>query len=164
MISEGLVEEGLRVIRAVHDRHHPVKRNPWNEVECSDHYARAMASYGAFVAACGFEYHGPKGRMAFAPKIGPKAFRAAFTAAEGWGTYRQRRDGKGFEAGVLVRHGSLRLETLVLAPGATGKVRVTMGGREVAAHPRREGDRLTLAFAPEVRLKEDDELVVRVDA
>ncbi len=44
MIWEGLVTEGLAVARAVHDRYHPSRRNPWNEVECGDHYARSMAS------------------------------------------------------------------------------------------------------------------------
>ena len=60
MIWEGMLTEGLAVTRAVHDRYHASRRNPWNEVECGDHYARSMASYGVFLAACGFEYHGPK--------------------------------------------------------------------------------------------------------
>ena len=69
MIWEGMVTEGLAVTRAVHDRYHPSRRNPWNEVECGDHYARSMASYGVFLAACGFEYHGPKGHLGFAPRV-----------------------------------------------------------------------------------------------
>ena len=67
MIWEGMVTEGLAVTRAVHDRYHPSRRNPWNEVECGDHYARSMASYGVFLAACGFEYHGPKGHLGLRP-------------------------------------------------------------------------------------------------
>jgi hypothetical protein len=46
MVWEGMVEEALLICRAVHDRDHPSKRNPWNEVECGDHYARGLASYG----------------------------------------------------------------------------------------------------------------------
>ena len=60
MIWEGLTQEGLAVTRALHDRYHASRRNPWNEVECGDHYARSMASYGVYLAACGFEYHGPQ--------------------------------------------------------------------------------------------------------
>ena len=41
----------MAITRMIHDRYHPARRNPWNEVECSDHYARAMASYGVFLAA-----------------------------------------------------------------------------------------------------------------
>ena len=76
MIWEGMVQEGLAVTRAIHDRYHASRRNPWNEVECGDHYARAMASYGVFLAACGYEYHGPKGHLGFAPRLTPEDFRA----------------------------------------------------------------------------------------
>jgi uncharacterized protein (DUF608 family) len=163
MIQEGLTEEGLRIVKAVHDRHHPAKRNPWNEVECSDHYARAMASYGVFTAASGFEIHGPKGHLGFAPKIGADDFRAAFTGAEGWGTYRQK-IGKDMEAGLLVRHGSVRLKTLSLEIPLMlkGMVRVTMNGRAVPTTASRQGEKTTLTFANELRLKEGDELVVHV--
>jgi len=103
MIWEGLVQKGLAVVRTIHDRYHPSKRNPWNEVECGDHYARAMASYGVYLAACGYEYHGPKGHLGFEPRLAPEDFRAAFTAAEGWGTFHQKRDAAGLRAGLEVR-------------------------------------------------------------
>ena len=62
MMAEGMTDEALIITRSIHDRYHAAKRNPYNEIECSDHYARAMASYGTFITACGFEYHGPKER------------------------------------------------------------------------------------------------------
>ncbi len=67
MLWEGLVDKALVLTRMIHDRHHASRRSPYNEVECSDHYARAMSSHGTFLAACGFDYHGPKGHIAFAP-------------------------------------------------------------------------------------------------
>ena len=87
MIAAGMLTEGLAIERTIHDRYHAARRNPWNEVECGDHYARAMASHGVFLAACGYEHHGPKGHLGFAPRLTPADFRAPFTAAEGWGTY-----------------------------------------------------------------------------
>ena len=73
MLWEGMIQEGLAITRAVHDRYHASRRNPWNEVECGDHYARSMASYGVYLAACGYEYHGPKGHLGFAPRVDRKS-------------------------------------------------------------------------------------------
>jgi non-lysosomal glucosylceramidase len=118
MVWENMLTEGLAVMRAVHDRYHPSRRNPWNEVECGDHYARSMAAYGVFIAACGFECHGPKGHIGFAPRVGPENFKSPFTAAEGWGTYQQQRTPSGMSCSILVKHGSLRIRTISLAPPA----------------------------------------------
>ena len=68
MMAEGMTEESLVLTRSIHDRYHAYKRNPFNEIECSDHYGRAMASYGTFISACGFTYHGPKGPYRFCPQ------------------------------------------------------------------------------------------------
>lgn len=112
MLWEGMVTEGLAITRAVHDRYHASRRNPWNEVECGDHYVRSMASYGVFTAACGFEYHGPRGHIGFAPKLTPDNFKAAFTAAEGWGTYHQSRATQSQIHVLEVKSGKLRLNSL----------------------------------------------------
>ncbi|MDW8038650.1 MAG: GH116 family glycosyl hydrolase, partial [Thermoguttaceae bacterium] len=116
MIAEGMVEEGLAITRLVHDRYHPAKRNPWNEVECGDHYARSMASYGVFLAICGYHYEGPRGLLAFAPRLHPENFRAAFTTAEGWGTYSQKLQPDGLHVQLQLRWGRLKLQTLTLSP------------------------------------------------
>ncbi len=100
MIAEGMVQEGLTLVRAIHDRYQARKRNPYNEIECSDHYGRAMASYGAFVALCGFQVHGPTHKMSFAPKVKGR-FRVPFINEQGWGTY--ERSASGQESVAYVR-------------------------------------------------------------
>jgi len=166
MIAEGLVLEGLAVTRAIHDRYHASRRNPFNEIECSDHYARAMASYGSFVTICGFEYHGPHGHLGFSPRISPEHFRAPFTAAEGWGTFSQEVTGKTMEAHVAVKHGGLRLSTLTLSPppGAeNGRVVVTLGGRHLAAtHAVNKEGRLRLTLAHPLLLVAGQTLTAKI--
>jgi uncharacterized protein (DUF608 family) len=86
MISEGLVKEGLKVVRAIHERYSPSLRNPYNEVECSDHYGRAMASFGAYVSLTGMHIDSPKNVVALNPKTPQGKVRCAFVDAFGWGT------------------------------------------------------------------------------
>lgn len=114
MLWEEMVTEGLAVARAIYDRYDPRKRNPFNEVECGNHYSRAMASYGAYLAVCGYEYNGPAGMLGFAPRIQPEKFRAAFTAAAGWGTFSQKiADGR-LRAVIEIKWGTLKLRVVKL--------------------------------------------------
>lgn len=147
MIWEGLVEEGLSVCKAIHERYHPAKRNPYNEVECSDHYARAMASWGVFTALAGFEYHGPKGIMGFAPRVNPTRFKTVYTAAEGWGVFEQTSEGCTLD----VKQGQLRLTELRLAQ-ARAKAKVEFPGASGIRVESRDG-MLTVKFGRPIVLK-----------
>ncbi len=114
MINEGLVDDGLEMIKAINDRYNPAKRNPYNEVEYGNHYTRAMSSYGAFVAASGFTYHGPKGIIGFDPKIQPANFKSAFVTAKGWGNFSQIRETKLQTNELDVKYGQLKLNQFEL--------------------------------------------------
>jgi len=165
MIWEGMVQEGLAVTRAIHDRYHASRRNPWNEVECGNHYARAMASYGVYLATCGYEYHGPKGHLGFAPRLAPEDFRAAFTAAEGWGTFSQKREGTTLRARVELKGGRLHLKTLALAIPEKAQpklVSVKIGGATVGAGHMVDDDRLTITLASETVIQPDKAVEVLV--
>ena len=165
MIWEGMVQEGLAVTRAIHDRYHAARRNPWNEVECGDHYARAMASYGVFLAACGYEYHGPKGYLAFAPRLSPENFRAAFTTAEGWGTFSQQRDGAAQHETIELKWGKLRLRRLAfaLAEKTTPKnVRVKADGVELICKHHVENDRIVIDLAAETVLQAGHKIEITI--
>ncbi|QEH32152.1 hypothetical protein OJF2_06210 [Aquisphaera giovannonii] len=163
MFWEGMTTEALAIVRMVHDRYHPARRNPYNEVECSDHYSRAMASHGAFLAACGYEHHGPKGHLGFAPRVTPEDFRAPFTAADAWGTFAQKREGEGQSGKVEVRWGSLRLKTLAFeAPEGKrfSAAKVTAAGKSVAAAVSQDGRRATVTLGEDVNLAAGEALEV----
>ena len=147
MMAEGMVDEALVLTRMIHDRYHAGKRNPFNEIECSDHYARAMASYGSFITACGFEYHGPKGYMRFAPKMGADNFKAPFTAASGWGSYSQKFDKQHLDAKLTVGYGSVALQEFSLqqANKVTRPV-VKLEGKIIPSTFKQEGDNCTISF------------------
>lgn len=165
MIWEGMVLEGLAVTRAIHDRYHPSRRNPWNEVECGDHYARSMASYGVFLAACGYQYHGPKRFLAFAPRLSPQDFRAAFTTAEGWGTFSQKDDSGRRKVTVAVRWGKLALKTLGLVPAVGAKptaLTVALAGKPLEARLAVGNGRATIELAKEATIGAGQELAVEL--
>ncbi|MBN1911874.1 MAG: hypothetical protein JW818_19185 [Pirellulales bacterium] len=160
MIWEGLdqpdlLQHGLAVTRAVHDRYQATLRNPYNEIECGDHYSRAMASYGVFQAACGLHCHGPRGHLEFAPRLGRTNFRAPFTSAEGWGTLTQSRAKDSQTNAVLVKHGRLRLKTLALAVEqfTPTSVRATAGNKNLPASLTITQGRAQIELAQEVVLE-----------
>lgn len=126
--DDDLVQNGLAITRTIHDRYSANRgRNPYNEIECSDHYARAGSSYGVFLALCGFEFAQEKGRLAFDPVIQKDHFRAPFTTSKAWGTYEQK-NGK---ATLTLTHGTLTLNQLDLGLFKDRKPQATLNGKPV---------------------------------
>ncbi len=91
LIYEGMLNEGLAIVKAVRDRHDGVRRNPWNEVECGNHYARSLSSWGLLVALSGFEFDMARREMSFAPVVNAEDFLTFWSTGLAWGTYSQRR-------------------------------------------------------------------------
>lgn len=147
MIAEGLVEEGMTLIKAIHDRYAPEKRNPYNEVEYGNHYTRAMSSYGAFVAACGFTYHGPRGEIGFDPKIQPDAFKSAFIAGQSWGTFTQARNHAQQINELTVNYGLLKLNQIRLVLPKSKKMKqvtITLNDKTIESSQLCKENEMTL--------------------
>lgn len=163
MIAEGMTDEGLVLTRTIHDRYHAVKRNPFNEIECSDHYGRAMASYGSFITACGFEYHGPKGYIRMAPKWDKENFKAPFTAAEGWGSYSKQKTGNKQIHRVDLKYGSLKLQTISLEKLDTQQVNtlsVILEGQKIPVSFQQDGTAILITLPKPLRIQTNQSLVV----
>ncbi len=151
MIQAGLVREGFATARAVWIRYDGRLRagltpgdtsswgysgNPFGDDECGKFYARAMSVWSLLLATQGFVYDGPGQKIGFRPVWKPDDHVSFFSAAEGWGVFRQRRTADAQTAVLEVRYGRLAVRTLVLAlPAGTqpAALRVEVDGKALPA-------------------------------
>jgi hypothetical protein len=125
-----------------------------------------MAIYGVFLAACGFEYHGPKAHIGFAPRLTPEDFKAAFTGAEGWGSYRQHRTARAQSHQIAIKSGLLRVKTLAfnLPPNAqAARLLVEHDSKTIPAQFAQKGARVEVIFPEKVVLNTDSILAVTIE-
>ncbi|MBM7563955.1 GH116 family glycosyl-hydrolase [Paenibacillus sacheonensis] len=92
LIYEDLVEEGLTLVKALRERHDGIRRNPWNEVECGNHYARSMASWALLPAISGYRCDMVGRTMSFSPKLYREDFSCFWSTGTAWGIYKQSSD------------------------------------------------------------------------
>ena len=78
---EGLIDEGLAVVEAVRNRYDGARRNPYNEIECGDHYSRAMSGWALLEAYSGSSYDWLDKHLL----VGDRASRYPIVAVTGWG-------------------------------------------------------------------------------
>jgi uncharacterized protein (DUF608 family) len=170
MLFEGMTEEALSIAKGARDRYDgkprpPLQRNPWNEIECGGHYARAMSSWSLLLAASGYEYDGPAKRLLFTPRLTPEAFRSFFAGPGGWGALRQTRQAGRWtqENEIHVVEGRFEVASLRLRCAADVKrVHVTAGGSTVHATLRVDGADVEIALAEPIALRSGQRLVVRL--
>ena len=159
LIYEGLVEEGFAIVKAARDRYDgvprpPIPRNPWNEIECGGHYARAMSSWSLLLALSGWQYDGPRQALRLAPRHSPEQFKSFFSGPEGWGSLSQSRAGERQQNELKLIEGQLALRELTLAvPARPGQVKVEQGGKTVPADISFESGMVCLAFKQPVQLR-----------
>jgi len=166
LLREGMADEAFMLVRSARGRYNGRERNPWNEVECGDHYARSMSSWAMLEAALGFRYDASRAAIGFGPKVTPEYLRAPFVTAAGWGTFSTRIAGDKATATIELVEGTLRIATLELdlptAPQAVAGV--TLAGEPVDSAAKIEGTRVRIAFAAPVELAVGMPLVAEMAA
>jgi len=125
LVYEGFLREGLTVCKAIRDRHDGLKRNPWNEFECGNHYARSMANYAYLLALSGFHYSAVEKSLEFAPRVFEDDFRCFFSVDSGWGMITQKREGDAVTITVEVVEGKLVIERIVAGSAASAIVELS---------------------------------------
>jgi non-lysosomal glucosylceramidase len=103
---EGMPERALEIVAATRGRYDGVRRNPWNEVECGNHYARSLSSWALLLAWTGQRSNAAAGALSFAPI--DDVLDAPFSTGTAWGRIRIDADGVRLE----VLGGRLRLTSL----------------------------------------------------
>lgn len=127
LIEEGMVEEGVRVVKGVRSRYRGSARNPFNEYECGSYYARAMSSYALLGSLSGFRYSAVDQILHFSPRIRKLPFRVFFSTASAWGTITLDKQ----SLSVSVVEGKLALKEIRL--GKAGKSIQQRVPRKIAA-------------------------------
>ena len=87
----GQVDKGLAIVRKIRQRYDGENRNPFNEYECGNWYARALSSYGLLQAMSGARYDAVERTLYVdPPSVRTSArtsdFRAFICTATGYGT------------------------------------------------------------------------------
>jgi non-lysosomal glucosylceramidase len=128
-LFEGMTEEGLRILTGLRDRYDGSRRNPYNEIECGDHYSRAMAGFSVLDAWTGAWYDASAGHL----RIGLGAERYPLIAGPAWGevTVCDR------VASFTCLGGELPVAQVCVPAGVIGVVRV--GGRPAAVETTADG-------------------------
>ena len=162
------MDEGLSIVKGTRDRYDGARRNPWNEVECGSHYARALASWSVLTALSGYHYSAPERHMAFAPRLNAQNFQSFFTTASGWGVYKQRVEKPALTASLSTHYGEVRLRTLrlrnelgtpsVSIASATGPDGKPLSGAKVS----REGDFLEVGLGEGIVVPTGRSLAIKI--
>lgn len=117
LIAEGFVTEGLTIVKAMRSRYDGRIRNPWNEYECGNYYARAMSSYALLSALSGFRYSAVTRTLWFAPKLNTRPFKSFFSMASGFGTITLHEQ----SLQIQLLEGEMNVEKLVVGEGNSSK-------------------------------------------
>ena len=128
LLANGFYEEAVKVIHGVRDRYEGRKRNPYNEMECGNNYARSMAAYSFLPIMSGMIFDLPHKTFGFAPREipGEDTFRAFFAVGKAWGTVEE--DASGMR--ISFKEGGLPADTLAL-PGFQSVREIRIDGEAV---------------------------------
>jgi non-lysosomal glucosylceramidase len=124
LVLEGMVDEGLGIVRAARSRHDGYRRDPWDEVEFGHHYVRSMAGWGVYQALTGVRSDMVERTLSIDPPRADATFRTFWCTPRAWGTYAHETqpDTGRVEAVVQTLYGDLEgIE--VRAPGGSLDIR-----------------------------------------
>ncbi|WP_024286434.1 GH116 family glycosyl-hydrolase [Cellulomonas sp. KRMCY2] len=113
-LHEGLIDEATAILDGVWARYDGRRRNPYNEIECGDHYVRALAGWSVVDAMTGQQWDAV--RRDLTVKLPDDDTWLPVVLDTGWGRVGRR----GGEIVVECLHGSMAIEGLTVTLEAAG--------------------------------------------
>ncbi|HVP11755.1 MAG TPA: GH116 family glycosyl hydrolase [Phycisphaerae bacterium] len=119
LMMEGMVPQGLEIVRICRDRYNGRVRNPFDEYECGHWYARALSSYALLQGLTGARYDAVEKTLYIDSRVGD-SFRSFLSTATGYGTVGLVR-GRPF---LDVKHGRIEVVKVIVS-GRPTKLKMT---------------------------------------
>ncbi len=152
-IMEGMVDDGMRLLTALRGRYTGERRNPYNEIECGDHYSRAMAGWSVLDAISGMRYDATNHQFTFMSATGRSGSHLPLMAATGWGSITQEDNADAFRIEMTADYGEIPISTVVIDDHAGSNLAVTHNGIPVAATLASSDHRHTISLPSTITLQ-----------
>jgi uncharacterized protein (DUF608 family) len=164
LVFEGLLKEGLSIVKGARDRYDGEKRNPWNEVECGNHYARAMASWSVLLALSGYHYDGVNKKIEFNPCINEIDFKSFYSCGTGWGQFTQTKTDKNINQSLSIDFGSLKFKSYLfgLKDKKIDDMFVKIGEKEIPTKYNIKDGICEITFKKELEIKEGEKMTFEI--
>lgn len=107
-LHEGLEDEGHAILRGLWNRYDGRRRNPYNQVECGDHYVRALSGWSVLEARTGSFWNAVTKTLQIASP--PDGGSYPVLTNTGWGNLARRGD----QITLTCHSGSVEITTLLL--------------------------------------------------
>lgn len=170
-IYTGKIHKALKILKAVRKRYDGSRRNPWNEVECGDHYVRAMSSWTLLNAITGVSYLNQSKQLKIGPRISFENIKFFFITNKSWGQVIERVADKEFICSISVFYGELEINSIFLNNlGAFGlnncsvfiKESFGRGKKPIEAKLSIKNSKIEILLIESAVLKEYHQLVIRL--
>jgi len=161
LIWEDMVEEGLNILRNVHDRYASWGLY-WNHIECDGHYFRVLCSLFIPNALAGSRYMGSDKILEINPRINHKEFKGPIlTPGALLHLYYVNKDKK-LTVNITVKLGKIKLcEIDTKVSMEVSKLSVILNGKTLKSSFTMDKNALKIKFE-EIQLKENDVLTITV--
>lgn len=114
LIYEGFIEEACEIVRSARSRYDGRIRNPFNEIECGDHYVRPLSSFSLLLALTGMQYSRMTNTLSFRMHETVLPIEVPFFAGECFGTVKIDRE---LKTDIKLLNGRLFLKELSVSVG-----------------------------------------------